>query len=114
MYGSGMRAARFCTALVAMDREGRVPVSYGGEDPATGTAEALERGARFVAVEVGSAREASRVAALARDRGATVAVAYPNVAPGGERRANLTPFSLSANNIIVLNISHAAMLNPPR
>lgn len=78
--------------LVVMDREGRVPVFHDAAEPLAGLEKALQGGAGLVAVEVSSPREAGRVAESALERGATIAVASPNAAPGA---ADLAPFALS-------------------
>lgn len=79
-------------ALVVMDSKGRVPIIYGGGEPAKHSKEALRRKADLVAVEVSGTREAAEVAAVARTFGAVVTIAAPN-APEGS--ANLTPFALA-------------------
>ncbi len=77
--------------LVAMDRQGRVPIRYGGEDPAEDLRAALERGAGFVAVEAANSGQAAELVEVSRASGATTAVAAPN-GPADSR--NLSPFAL--------------------
>ena len=77
---------------VAMDREGRVPLLYGGEAPLRALEAALAEGAGFVAAEAAGPAEAGRLVAAASRSGALVAVASPNAPPGAP---NLTPFAIA-------------------
>jgi hypothetical protein len=77
--------------LVAMTSDGKVTHSYGGESPVASLDAALEDGARFVAVDAGDPQRAAQLVKVARQKGATVAVASPNGPPG---TPNLTPFAL--------------------
>ena len=77
--------------LVAMDQKGRVPLTYDTSEPARSLEKALSKGADFVAVQAGSARQAGRLAGVAGEAGARAAVASPNVS---EDSANLAPFAL--------------------
>lgn len=79
-------------ALVVMDSKGEVPKVYGSGEPIPKVREALEKGAGLVAVEASGPRETARIAEVARESEAGVAVAAPNAPPGS---ANLTPFALS-------------------
>ncbi|BBL79896.1 hypothetical protein RxyAA322_17500 [Rubrobacter xylanophilus] len=91
---AGVRAAAVGTEAraVVMDRGGRVPLLYGGEEPVHELGAALAAGARFVAVAAEDPAEAGRLVEAAAGKGALVAVASPNAPPGA---ANLTPFAVS-------------------
>ena len=93
---AGVRAAAVGdrARLVTMDSEGRVPLSYGGEEPLDGLRSALRDGAGFVAVEAGDAARAARLVEAAREEEATVAVTSPNGSPGGAAGRNLAPSAL--------------------
>ena len=79
-------------ALVVMDSKGEVPKVYGSGKPIPKVREALEKGAGLVAVEASGPRETARIAKVAREAEAGVAIAAPNAPPAS---ANLTPFVLS-------------------
>ena len=78
--------------LVAMNIEGRVPLTYDASKPLESLENALAEDTDFIVVQAGSVRWAGRLARAAAEAGAEVAVASPN-APAGS--ANLTPFVLS-------------------
>ena len=77
--------------LAVMDREGRVPGTYAASAPVE-ELDALTDGAGFVAVEAGGPEEAGRLSGAAREAGAVVAVASPNLGAGS---ANLAPFAIT-------------------
>ena len=81
--------------LVTMDKEGRVPITYDAPAPSDSLEEALARDADFVAVQAGSIRQAGRLANVAGERGAEVAVASPGAPVGSATGStNLAPFVL--------------------
>lgn len=78
--------------LVVMDVEGQVPQTYRGSAPTERLEAALAEEAEFVVVEADSPEEAGRIASVAKEAGAVVAVASPT-SPADS--ANLTPFALT-------------------
>jgi len=82
-------------ALVVMDSEGRVPREYAAGEPVRHLEDAIQRGAKFVAVEADGPRKAADVSSTALSKGAIVAIAAPT-APAGS--TNLTPFVMSGQH----------------
>jgi hypothetical protein len=75
--------------LVVMTTDGKVPHSYGSEDPVASLDDALEDGAGFFAADAGGPQRAAELVEAAREAGAIVAVTSPN---GPQGTPNLTPF----------------------
>ncbi len=90
---AGLRAAAVGEKafLVAMDREGRVPIAHDASEPLESLEKALAEDADFIAVQAKDARQADHLATIAGEAGTRAAIASPNASTGP---ANLTPFTL--------------------